>query len=76
MNAADIQLLKSCVDKLAKIHCSNGEILTARIIFVWDEYGDVSFNIVSTNRPEKYENFPAGTAHTINLSDITSVEVV
>lgn len=76
MNDESIQLLKSCVDKSAKIHCSDGEILTARIIFVWDEYGDVTFDIISTNRPEKYESFPAGSAHTINLSDITSVEIV
>jgi hypothetical protein len=76
MNDADIQLLKSSVDKSLKLCCVDGEVLVAKIIYVWDEYGDVSFDVISTNRPEKYEKYPAEAAYTINLQDIASVEAI
>jgi hypothetical protein len=76
MNDDDIQLLKSSVDKLIRIHCMDGEILVAKIIYVWEEYGDVSFDVISTSRAEKYEGYPPDAAHTINLKDIASVEAI
>jgi hypothetical protein len=76
MNDDDIQLLKSSVDKSIKLCCIDGEVLVAKIIYVWDEYGDVSFDVISTNRPEKYEKYPSEAAHTINLQDIASVEAI
>ena len=46
----------------------------AKVIFVWDEYKDVWFDVVSTNRPDKYEKYGPDTAHTLNFKDILSVE--
>jgi hypothetical protein len=76
MNEDQIQLLKSRVDKLVRIRCLDGEVLEAKIIYVWDEYGDVSFDVISTNREEKYKGYPPDAAHTINLEDIESVEAI
>ena len=74
MNDNELQLLKSSVDKVVKIHCSDGEVLIAKVIFVWDEYEDVSVDVVSTDRPEKYEKYGPDAAHTLNFKDILSVE--
>lgn len=75
MNNNDIQLLKSSVDKMVKIHCSDGEVLVAKVLFVWDEYEDVSFDLVSTNRKDKYEKYSSDAAYTINFNDIESIEI-
>jgi hypothetical protein len=74
MNENDLRLLKSSVDKLVKVHCFDGEILVAKILVVWDEYEDVSFDVVSTNRADKYEKYGPEAAHTLKFQDIASVE--
>lgn len=74
MNENDLQLLKSSADKLVRMHCSDGEVLVAKVLFVWDEYSDVSYDVVSTNRADKYEKCGPEAAHTISFQDIVSVE--
>jgi len=75
MSDDDLQLLKSSVNKSVKLRCIDGEVLVATIIYVWDEYGDITFDVVSTNQPEKYEKYPA-SAYTKKLRDIASVETL
>jgi hypothetical protein len=75
MSDDDLQLLKSNIDKSVRLHCIDGEMLVATIIYVWDEYGDITFDVVSTNQPEKYEKYP-GSAYTKKLQDIASVETI
>jgi hypothetical protein len=74
MDENDLRLLKSSVDKVVRIRCSDGELLVAKILFVWDEYEDVSYDVISTNRASKYEKYPPGAAHSISFQDIESVE--
>ena len=76
MKENDLQLLKSNVDKLVKVHCFDGEILVAKILVVWDEYEDISFDVVSTNRADKYEKYGPEAAHTLRFRDIAAVEAV
>ena len=76
MNENDLRLLKSSVDKLVKIHCFDGEVLVAKVLFVWDEYGDVSYDIVSSTRTDRYEKYGLKGAYTISFQDIASVEAV
>lgn len=74
MDENDLRLLKSSVDKLVRIRCSDGEVLVAKVLFVWDEYSDVSYDLVSTNREDKYEKCGPEAAHTISFQDIVCVE--
>jgi hypothetical protein len=76
MNDDEIRLLKSSVDKMIRIRFQDGEVLIAKILFVWDEYGDFTFDIISTNREEKYKKNQLSAAYTINLKDIVSVESI
>ena len=74
MTETDLQLLKSSVDKVVKIVCSNSEQTLARVLVVSDEDQDVIYDLVSTTRESQYEKDDEQPAYLIKFDDIDLVE--
>jgi hypothetical protein len=76
MNASDLELLKSRLDKPVKILCRDGEVLIAKVLFVSESEGDLSYHLISTNRESQYEKLDRQPAYLIPFEEIHSVELV
>ncbi len=76
MNDKDLDLLRSNIDKRVRIICHDGEVIIAKVHFVFDEYEDVVFDLVWTNRESKYEKHDEQPAYAIDFKDIKSVEAL
>ena len=76
MNESDLNLLKSSIDRLVRITCYDGQVIVAKIHFVFDEYEDVVYDLVWTNHESKYEKYDEQPAYAIDFKDIKSVEAV
>ena len=69
MTQEQIEQLRQNVGKVVNIHCSDGELLEAKILHVDDEYSDVVYHLVSSSTPEKYkQGIPS--AYVISWEDI------
>jgi hypothetical protein len=49
-----IPILKESSGKQLEIHCKDGEVMEIKIISVSESERDVVYDLVSTNRPERY----------------------
>ena len=74
MTDVELKLLKSSVDKIVRIVCSNGETMLARVHIVSDEDEDVIYDLVSTTRESQYEKHDEQPAYLIKFSDIEHVK--
>jgi hypothetical protein len=70
-----IDELRPYQDKTVVLHLDDGEIASVKIIFVHTEYGDITVDIVHTNRLEKYKGL-ADSAYAILAADIASVDEI
>ncbi len=59
-------------DKTVTLNLSKGEITTAKILAVSDEYNDFIVDIISTNRPDTYRQ--ADSKYVIAAADLVSIE--
>lgn len=66
--------LKPYEDKTITLHLLDGEIATAKIVFVDSEYEDVIVNIVQTNRPDAYQS-PTWSTTTTLVENSPTVKV-
>ncbi|HEY3453038.1 MAG TPA: hypothetical protein VGK64_00440 [Bryobacteraceae bacterium] len=46
--------LRACEGKVVRLTSTEGEILSARVLYVSEEDEDVTIDILSTNQPERY----------------------
>ncbi len=74
MTETDLQVLKASVDRVVKIICRDGEIMLARIDYVWDEYEDVSYDLISTTKESQHEKHDEQPIYLIKFRDIERVE--
>jgi hypothetical protein len=69
MTIAEIKLYEH---KTVTLRLSNGEITTAKILHVDDEYSDLVVNIISTNRQDTYRD--PDSVYAIAVADLVSAE--
>jgi hypothetical protein len=74
MNAQDLEVLNSNVDKVVRIFTRDGESLLATVILVSTEDEDVIYDLVSTSKEAQYEKFDQQPAYRITFQEIESVE--
>lgn len=74
MNTSDLKLLKSRLDKAVRIFCLDGEVIVAKVLFVSENEGDLSYDLISTNRESQYEKLDRQPAYLIRFDDISAVE--
>jgi hypothetical protein len=76
MSGSDLSTLKSHVDRVAKIHTLDGEVIVAKILFVSESEEDVIYDLVSTNRESQYEKLDQQPAYRIRFEEISAVEAI
>ena len=76
MNAADLEVLNSSVDKVVKIITRDGESLLAKVILVSTEDEDVIYDLMSTSRQDQYKESDQQPAYRTTFQEIESVEEV
>ena len=57
------------------LRLTDGEMMTARILFVDLEYEDIVVDVLSTNNQQQYKG-PEGAVYAVKATDIVSVEKV
>src|SRR6202034_2768435 len=72
MSGSDLSTLKSHVDRVAKIHTLDGEVIVAKILFVSESEEDVIYDLVSTNRESQYEKLDQQPAYRIRFEEISA----
>jgi hypothetical protein len=77
MTQSDIQCLRDNVDKLVEIETIDAELLTAKVISVFDdkdnEEHELFFEIISSNAPDFYARFKNSGGFALDFDSILSV---
>ncbi len=73
MNIEQVDYLKSKVDNgTINIVFADGEKMTVRLISVSETESDIIYEMITTDRPEKYRSYKSTSMHS-PFSDIESV---
>lgn len=78
MTAEELMLLKSGIDRPIRISTRDGEDLTVKVIWVFDQESDpdLFYELISTSRPELCVQREGIGGYSISLEDIASVKEV
>lgn len=77
MSVTDIlEKLRACVDSRVKLAFNDGEIVTGDLDVVLEDENVVVFDLVTSNRPDKYERSDKRPHISATISDITDCECV
>lgn len=77
MSVADVlEKLKTCVDSRVQLTFRDGEVLTADLNFVLEKDNLIVFDLVRSNRPDKYERSDERPGISAAISDVTECERV
>jgi hypothetical protein len=71
MTQEQLETLKNSEKQIDTITCLDGDVLQGTIPHVDEEYRDAVCELVSTNRPEKYNK---GTCYAIAWDDIVDLQ--
>lgn len=67
MTDAEILVLKQSDGKEVEIRCKDGELMAVRVLLVSESERDVIYDLISSNRPERY---CSGAAYSVSFDDI------
>ena len=70
MTQSQLEMLRNSGGKAVTITCADGEILRGTVPYMDNEYQDVTCDLISSNRPEKYTK---GGCYAIRWDDIVDV---
>ena len=77
MSVTDVlEKLKTCANSRVTLTFRDGEILTGDLNFVLEEENLIIFDVVRSNRPDKYERADERPAISAAISDVTDCERV
>jgi len=76
VTSAGIELLKSNCGKRVEIRCADGEVMEVAVVFVSESERDVIYDLISTNRGDRYSGRTGGEAYSTPFDDIESVRAV
>ncbi len=68
----DLKKLRSGLGQAVTIACIDGEVIVGRVLHLWDD--GVVFDIISTNRLDKYEKEDVQPAYFMSFANIVSVK--
>jgi hypothetical protein len=74
MTEVDLELLKASIDKIVRIICYDGEIMTAKVNLVSEEDEDLIYDLISTTKESMYEKHDKQPAYLIRFKEIERVE--
>ena len=74
MTQRDLDLLKENDQKIVRLHLDDGEVVTAKVLFVSEIEEDVIVDLVSSTNVERYEKSDVQPAFQYAFKDILCVE--
>jgi hypothetical protein len=72
LDARDLELLKTRVDRVVQFRCKDGEVIVGTVHFVSEEERDVIYDLISSNRMSRYESF-GNSAYRLTFEEIDFV---
>jgi hypothetical protein len=76
MKEQDIQLLKDNDHRTVRLHMDDGEVVTAKVLFVSETEEDVIVQLISSTKLERYEKSDVQPALQYLFMDIKWVEAL
>ena len=76
MTSAEIELLKANCGKRMEIRCADGEVMQIHVVFISESERDVIYDLISTNREDRYSGRSGGEAYSTPFNEIDSVRVL
>jgi hypothetical protein len=74
MTARDLKLLKESDHKTVRLHLTDGEVVTVKVLFVSDSEEDVIVDLLSSTRLARYPEDDPQPAFQYQFKDILRVE--
>lgn len=74
MTIEDLNVLKAHIDQTVRLDCIDGEVIKAKLILVSEEDQDIIFDLICTNRQDKYEKLDRQPAYLLRFQHIQHVE--
>jgi small nuclear ribonucleoprotein (snRNP)-like protein len=74
--SAVLEKLKTCVDSRVKLTFRDGEVLIGDLDLVMEDENLILFDLVKSNRPDKYERSDKRPHISAAISDVTECERV
>jgi small nuclear ribonucleoprotein (snRNP)-like protein len=71
-----LEKLKTCVDSRVKLTFRDGEILIGDLDVVLEDENAIVFDLVTSNRPDRYERSDKRPHISATISDVTECERV
>jgi small nuclear ribonucleoprotein (snRNP)-like protein len=75
MTQHDVTLLQQNINKVIRLRCTDGEVITARVDSVDPQDEEIVYEMLSTTDESKYEKHDRQPAYLIHFHEIASVEV-
>lgn len=76
MTSAEIELVKANCGKRMEIRCADGEVMQVHVVFVSESEGDVIYDLISSNKEDRYSGRSGGEAYSTPFNEIDSVRVL
>ena len=67
-------MLQANIDRVVRVHCTDGEIFVGRVLSVSEEEQDLIYDLIITSKGSHYEKTDEQPAYMIKLRDIESVD--
>jgi hypothetical protein len=74
MTPSELEILKVSVDKVVRIVATDGQVLLAKVLLVDEEAEDIVYDLVWTDRPDKYEKLDIQPAYSLPFHAIAILE--
>ena len=76
MTSAEVELLKANCGKRVEIRCADGEAMEVDVVFVSESERDVIYDLISTNKGDRYSGRTGGEAYSTRFDEIESVRAL
>lgn len=74
MKKADLELLKTNIERLVRVHCCDGEVFVGKVVSVSENEQDLIYDLISTSRESQYEKADQQPSYLIRFNDIDFIE--
>ena len=75
MTQHDVILLQQSINKVIRLTCTDGEVITLRVDSIDTQDKEIVYEMLSTTDESKYEKHDRQPAYLIHFHEIASVEV-
>ena len=75
LHSIDLEELRRSVDKVVTLFCTDGEVISAKIILVCEEDEEVVYEMLATNREKKqaYAKAGIGAVYVARFCDVERI---